>query len=680
MDNKTSSDNPGEDGASSSVKQKNASNRPFDPKNLIGETLDGRYVLEKCIGRGGMGVVYLASQSALDRKVVVKVLPPSFVDDEEAVARFEREARGMSKLQHPHIVSIYDFGYQDSQAYIVMEYVEGMTLRRLIKSDEKMSFSVFGAIALQILEGISEAHSMGMVHRDIKPSNIMLTERHGEQNYVKILDFGLAKLVKGARDVTKEQNLVGSVAFLSPEQIMGNDTDERIDVYALGVLFYYMLTGEKPFTGDDDVAVLYQHVHNDPEPLDERLGADHDIPQSVLDLIHRAMAKDPEERPHNAGQFLFEFGACIDGTAISSPHVSGEFNAVSRVAKLSNLSPDDPSDQLARQRNETPIHQIPADATPSNSGLVALGADPSSGQVTWVSGEHLLKVQQQNRLRNIMLGVLGALILGGAGFFFYGRYANVPDEQEVRADIDHAVELTDEGKFGQAENTLEMLDKQLDEYPGLQGDYAAAQDHLEIARLLSKAALYEEEGNSKKAAETYRMVLGREPGHQGARQKLRELREAKAEAEPTESDTAQSDTTQSDTAQSDTAQSDEDAAAQADPTEHAEQDSAAGSRAPERGHAAGSAQKTGGAGASKRADTSRAHAKRADATKADTKKADTKRADTKKADTKKATADKADDGLLLPSDSAQDSDSSDQGGGDLLPATEGGSDDGLLLE
>src|SRR5699024_2292480 len=143
-----------------------------DPRGLIGRVLDGRYELQKCIGRGGMGVVYLARQSALGRDVVVKILPPTFADDADALARFEREARGMSKLQHPHIVSIYDFGRQDGQAYIVMEYVEGITLRQHLKAHPTMDFVTFGKIALQLLEGIAAAHALGLVHRDIKPSNI----------------------------------------------------------------------------------------------------------------------------------------------------------------------------------------------------------------------------------------------------------------------------------------------------------------------------------------------------------------------------------------------------------------------------------------------------------------------------------------------------------------------------
>jgi serine/threonine protein kinase len=673
MGEKSSSNNKG--GSSLESRAKTKADDGFDAHSLVGETLDGRYDIEKPIGRGGMGVVYLASQSALERKVVIKVLPSSFIGDEEASARFEREARGMSRLQHPHIVAIYDFGYRDDQAYIVMEYVEGITLRQLIKSDEKMDLSTFGAIGLQLLEGIGEAHSLGLVHRDIKPSNIMLTERRGEQNYVKILDFGLAKLVKGARDVTKEQNLVGSVAFLAPEQIMGNDTDERVDVYALGVLFYYMLTGDKPFTGDDDVAVLYQHVHNDPARLEKLLVPEQDIPQSIIDLIHRALAKDPADRPDNAGQFLYEFGACLDGKDISSPHVSGEFNAVSRVAKLSNISPDDPSDQLARERHETPIHQIPADATPSHSGLVALGEGTSSGQVTWISGEHLLKVEKQNRLRNILIGVLGVVLVAGAGAFFYLRQANVPAQDEVRADIAQVVQLIDGGKLGQAESSLEMVKADLKHHPDLKTDYVAAQDKLEIAQLMAAGALFEEEDDIEQAVDSYKRVLRRNRTHEGARERLRTLRaendeieELDVEIEPIE-----------DPGSTKPAPLDKPTRAEGGRAADKQKNEASGA-APARSEQAGASKTKSKDAPAQRVLREKAPAKPTPA-KPDQPRPDQPKpsaASKSKAPAQNDKPSSGGDDLLLPSDDTPPS--NDDGAGDLLPSGDDGSGSDLLLD
>ncbi|MEM1350386.1 MAG: serine/threonine-protein kinase, partial [Myxococcota bacterium] len=216
-----------------------------DTDDLIGASLAGRYEIERCIGRGGMGVVYLASQSTLNREVVVKVLARSLSQEREAIIRFQREAFGLSQLQHPNIVTIYDFGRERELAYIVMEYVQGETLSQFIKSHGAMPFEEFARIAAQILDALAEAHSRGIIHRDIKPSNIMLCARHGHSNFVKVLDFGLAKLVHDHIEVTKKTNLVGSIAFLAPEQILGLEFDQRVDVYALGVLFYYMLTGRK---------------------------------------------------------------------------------------------------------------------------------------------------------------------------------------------------------------------------------------------------------------------------------------------------------------------------------------------------------------------------------------------------------------------------------------------------
>lgn len=393
---------------------------PFKPANLVGRELDGRYELKKCIGRGGMGVVYLAHQRALSRDVVVKLLPPNFADDADALARFQREARGMSKLQHPHIVSVYDFGIEDGQAYIVMEYVEGVTLRRFVREHqgpERMHFETFGTIALQIIEGLGAAHALGLVHRDIKPSNIMLSERGNTPYYVKILDFGLAKLVRGAQDITRDQGLVGSVGYLSPEQILGHENDERVDIYALGVLFYYMLAGQKPFVGDDDVAVLYQHVHQAPRPLEELVSPQQQVPPAALALIQRMLAKSPDARPANAAALLRDFSECLEGSSVRSPHVSGEFRAVSRSGEYRVGVHPDPSAELdsERVRQQTPFSPASPSSTPTLSGLYAMGSDSfPSASGSWVSGEHLLKVERQNRTRNILLGIVALLILGVA--------------------------------------------------------------------------------------------------------------------------------------------------------------------------------------------------------------------------------------------------------------------------
>lgn len=383
----------------------------LDPENLIGETLDERYRIEECIGAGGMAVVYRAYQEALDRDIVVKVLPQSFVDDEQAEARFEREARGMSQLEHPHVVSTYDFGRESGVAYICMEYVEGRTLSERIR-EGRIPYDEFCTIAVQILQGIGDAHAMGMVHRDIKPANIMLCERRGFESYVKLLDFGLAKLLQGPnQDVTKEQKLVGSVSFLSPEQIMGKEIDERVDVYSLGVLFYYMLSGEKPFTAEEDIRVLYQHVHSSPELLYNRLPDDTPIPEEQVDLIHRCLSKTPEHRPSDANALLEEFGAHVPSHAVDLPWTTGEFQAASGGGLDPGRSRERTSGrelpQPGRGRREAAEDSGSAErATPGSSATKVEG--PPAG---------LREMENSEEGGNGRLLLAGLLVVGGLGIF-----------------------------------------------------------------------------------------------------------------------------------------------------------------------------------------------------------------------------------------------------------------------
>jgi eukaryotic-like serine/threonine-protein kinase len=398
---------------------------PYDPEGLIGTTLAGRYEIERCIGKGGMGVVYLARQRALERKVVVKVLLGSFLDDEEAMGRFEREARGMSRLQHANIVAIYDFGRSEQRAYICMEWVAGETLSRRIKRDGPLSLEVFADIATQILRGIDEAHSLGLVHRDIKPSNIMLAPRRDEQCQVKILDFGLAKLVKGARDVTKEQSLVGSVSYLSPEQIMGNDVDQRVDIYALGILFFYMLTGKKPFEGDEDITVLYQHVHQAPPALGDHLPEGVGAPDALAGLIARMLAKDPDERPEDAGVVLSELRRLFLATSLEFAWPEGGGPGL--------IEGSDPSARIERNRFHTPTGQPVLETAPhagvSNSPAEG-AADPDS-KGSFVTAEQIQQMQRQNARRTLLIALFTALLVAGGLVAYLGLFDSPEPVEEI---------------------------------------------------------------------------------------------------------------------------------------------------------------------------------------------------------------------------------------------------------
>lgn len=544
-----------------------ASKKPYDPEELIGTTLAGRYEIVQCIGKGGMGVVYLASQRALGRNVVIKVLPRSFVDDTEALGRFEREARGMSRLQHPNIVAIYDFGEHEDLAFICMEYVAGETLNQRIKREGPIPVGAFAAIAAQILQGIGEAHSMGLIHRDIKPSNIMLTERHGQTNYVKILDFGLAKLMKGAAEVTKEQALVGSTSFLSPEQILGHEIDHRVDIYAMGVLFYYMLCGEKPFTADEDIRVLYLHVHNEPPPLADKLPPGHEVPDALSSLIERMLAKSPESRPPDAPSLLKELGEILLDHAIQLPEdvavgSTGDFPRVTQSLNQASRSADDPSEQLARVRANTPTHSTSA-ATPSgHQPMPPWDVDSNSFTHTgFITGEQLREIQKaqsRNTLTLLLVAVL--LIVGGViGALWYFdslpmqdkpseapvASSKAPSEEALIAQLDEASALIEDENLGLAEDILNLVQPALADNPSLNSRYAAARDRLGTARLLLEAESQEKAGASTEALGTYEKLLRRSPNHadaQAAVERLKaELKHAEAQKKEQEKRAASQD-------------------------------------------------------------------------------------------------------------------------------------------
>lgn len=268
---------------------------------LIGATLGGRYTIRRLIGAGGMGLVYLADQPGKPREVVVKVLAPHWLNDDATKRRFDREAQALSSLRHPNIVEMFDFGREGDRAYLVMEFLTGVPLNKYLRHRPVLPLPEFVPIAAQILKGTGYAHSREVIVRDIKPGNVMLCERRGRANYVKMLDFGLAKLVHDENPITQDQTL-GTLGYIAPETVAGHPPDLRVDVYALGVLFYLMLCGRLPFDDQSgsSAAMLYQTVHNEPTPLGELLPFGHDIPDGLIDLVHRCLRKVPDSRPADA--------------------------------------------------------------------------------------------------------------------------------------------------------------------------------------------------------------------------------------------------------------------------------------------------------------------------------------------------------------------------------------------
>ncbi len=257
--------------------------------NMIGKLIDGRYEIIEEIGKGGMARVYKSRDKALNRYVAVKILKEDYKDDKEFVRRFNTEAQAAASLSNPHIVSIYDVGCEDGMYYIVMEYIEGETLKSYIDRVGVIQWRKAAEFSLQICEGIEEAHNNSVIHRDIKPQNIIMTP----DGVLKITDFGIARAATQATTTMASNNTIGTAHYLSPEQARGGYTDERTDIYSMGVVMYEMLTGVLPFDDSTAVAIALKHIQETPTPITE---INPDVPKSLEQVVMKAMTKEQNSR------------------------------------------------------------------------------------------------------------------------------------------------------------------------------------------------------------------------------------------------------------------------------------------------------------------------------------------------------------------------------------------------
>ena len=261
----------------------------------------GKYKILKKIGEGGMGSVYIANQDPIDRKVAVKVLLGKLAEDEIAVKRFEQEAKAISRMQHPNTVTIYDFGKTGEETgerlYIVMEYLRGRTLTQVLRADGQLEPHRAARIMRQVCASLADAHTAGIIHRDLKPDNIFLTEVGGDKDWVKVLDFGVAKLAdsEGAGTLTQTGMIFGTPKYMSPEQAEGRPIDYRADIYALGVVLYELLVGRPPFVADTPVGLLLKHI-SEPPPAFGQIRPDLAIDPQIEAITMKALEKRPEAR------------------------------------------------------------------------------------------------------------------------------------------------------------------------------------------------------------------------------------------------------------------------------------------------------------------------------------------------------------------------------------------------
>jgi len=264
---------------------------------LVGKTVGGRYQVRSLLARGGMATVYEAIDLRLDRRVAFKVMHPHLAADPGFVARFEREAKSAARLSHPHVVGVYDQGEADGLVYLAMEFIPGRTLRDVIREYGPLTTEQALVLLEPVLEALSAAHAAGLVHRDIKPENVLISH----DGRVKVADFGLARAVATSDTNTTAGVLIGTVAYLAPEQVERGDADARTDIYAAGVCLFEMITGRVPHAGESPLAVAYQHVNADvPAPSSIRAG----IPEQADAIVRTATRRDPEQRYLTSVDFL----------------------------------------------------------------------------------------------------------------------------------------------------------------------------------------------------------------------------------------------------------------------------------------------------------------------------------------------------------------------------------------
>jgi serine/threonine protein kinase/beta-lactam-binding protein with PASTA domain len=263
--------------------------------SLVGHVIDRRYFVEDKIARGGMATVYRALDYRLERPVAIKVMHPHLAADEAFTKRFIQEARQSARLAHPNIVNVFDQGQDGEYTYIVMEYLPGITLRQLLKDFSTLTWEQTLDVVKAVLNGLDAAHTAGIVHRDVKPENVLLAD----DGRIKIADFGLARAA--SHNTQTGQALLGTVAYLSPELVTGSPADVRSDIYGLGIMMYEMLTGEQPFTGEEAVAIAYQHANGSVPTPSERNSS---VPQELDDIVRWCTERDPSDRPSHARELL----------------------------------------------------------------------------------------------------------------------------------------------------------------------------------------------------------------------------------------------------------------------------------------------------------------------------------------------------------------------------------------
>src|SRR5580658_5019506 len=362
----------------------------LDP--YVGKTIDGRYLIERSIGEGGMGVVYAGRHKVIDKRVAIKVLRGEMAADQDLNERFLQEARAASAIGNPHIIDISDFGQlADGCTYFVMEMLDGKSLSQIVsEANGPMPVPRIYAIAKQIAQGLAAAHAANIIHRDLKPDNVMIIARGTEKNFVKVLDFGIAKVGGGASKVTRAGSVFGTPHYMSPEQAAGAIVDHRTDIYALGVILYEMASGKVPFDADNFMGILTQHMYKAPVPI-RALVPEIDVSPGLDAIVLKCLSKKPEARyatMDELGEDLDKIERGLLPTAVDEMMArSGGFNVPADYFRSAAMPAPVPGSPPERKKRWPLYASIGAVGTLVGvMAVVTLARSPSSGAQTQSTG------------------------------------------------------------------------------------------------------------------------------------------------------------------------------------------------------------------------------------------------------------------------------------------------------
>lgn len=496
----------------------------------IGQVLLEQFRIEERIGQGGMGAVYRARQTTLDRDVAIKILHPDLAQNADAVRRFHREARISTALDHPNVVRVFLFGQlPDGSLYLVMELLRGRTLAELLRTE---ALPVHRAlhIATQVADGVGEAHGQGIVHRDVKPENVFLVTKGRDPDFVKVLDFGIARVFRGADQTSATQAglVFGTARYISPEGAAGERTDARSDVYSLGVLAYQLLTGETPFDGASPVTMLMAHIHDSPPHVHTRRGGRH-VPDAVADVVMRALSKNPEARYEDASEFGETLRGAAQRAGFDVIRLRGGNSSITSLPHERH----DPSGPLIRDRKKSGSASQSASHTmalPRGRGSSTLDGAPNPFSAP--TGEvRVPGLGKRSAFFTVFVAFLAGLMLVAGGFFVASWSPSDPIAMEADELLRRAEAALGAGQYDapEGDSVRVLTDRVLAMRPG---DADARRIRRAAAdALATEGEDAEERDNRVTARDRFQRALSLVADHEAARAGLTRIEEAEREPE-----------------------------------------------------------------------------------------------------------------------------------------------------